>query len=227
MRRRTLLVSGASFAVAGAGAVAGTARSGSAPVVLELFTSQGCSDCPAADALMGIWAKRPEVIGLAWHVDYWDGAAWRDPFSSRLSTDRQRAYAQQLGAEVFTPALVVNGATMLVGSNRTGVEQAMADSRGLAVAMRVDGRSVRVGAAPGPVTLLFAAFDPEHETPVRGGENSGRRLREFQVVRESRVLATWDGGERSVDLPAPAAGQGAVVILQGADLRILGAARAG
>lgn len=193
--------------------------------MLELFTSQGCSDCPAAEALMGQWAKRSNVIGLSWHVDYWDNASWRDPFASRLSTERQRAYARALGSEVFTPALVVDGDTMLVGSNRLGIEQAMAGARALPVAMRIEGGMVSVEASPGQVTLLFAAFDKERETPVGGGENSGRRLREFQIVRESAVLATLEGGARSVKLPTVKEGQGAVVLLQTSDLRVVGAAR--
>ena len=107
MHRRSLLLAAAS---------AGFVRGGRAapPVVLELFTSQGCSSCPPADALLGELAGHG-AIALAWHVDYWDGLGWRDPYASRLATERQRAYADRLGSEVFTPGLVVDGRAMLVG----------------------------------------------------------------------------------------------------------------
>ena len=103
MRRRDLIA--AAFATG----IAPVARAAQHPVVLELFTSQGCSSCPPADALLGQLAQRPTVIALAWHVDYWDHLGWRDRFASRTATDRQRAYARQLGSGVFTPALVVDG----------------------------------------------------------------------------------------------------------------------
>src|ERR1700748_2762083 len=92
-----------------------------APVVLELFTSQGCSSCPPADALLGELVRQTGVIGLAWHVDYWNSLGWTDPYARRAWTDRQKDYAAHLGNEVFTPALVVNGATMLVGSDKAAV----------------------------------------------------------------------------------------------------------
>ncbi len=217
MRRRTLLASAATFALTP------RARAAKGPVVLELFTSQGCSDCPAADKLMGVWAQRPDVIGLSWHVDYWDRLGWHDPFASRLSTERQRAYASRLGGEVFTPALVVDGGLMLIGSDRTAVEKAIAAAPPLPVSVRIADGVAQVSAAPAPVTLLFAAMDPEQETSVGAGENSGRRLREFQVVRESVALASWDGAARTVPLPPVANGRKAAVLLQSADLRVIGA----
>jgi len=100
MQRRSFLL---------AAATAGLARTVRAaapsPAVLELFTSEGCSSCPPADALLGRLADEPGVIALAWHVDYWNGLGWHDPFSSRLATQRQRSYAAQLRDEVYTPAL--------------------------------------------------------------------------------------------------------------------------
>src|SRR5665213_916820 len=83
------------------------------PVVLELFTSQGCSSCPPADAYLGELVRQPGVIALAWHVDYWNTLAWTDRYARRTWTARQRAYAEHLGSEVFTPALVINGGTMV------------------------------------------------------------------------------------------------------------------
>jgi hypothetical protein len=97
-----------------AGVLGPRARAAAKPVVLELFTSQGCSSCPPADALLGRLAQRPEVIALAWHVDYWNHLGWRDPYASRQATERQKAYSSQLGIDVFA-ALVVDGANIVVG----------------------------------------------------------------------------------------------------------------
>jgi len=222
MHRRAFL---AASAAAGIARVARAAPAG--PVVLELFTSQGCSDCPPADTLLGELARRPGIIALAWHVDYWDRLGGPDPFASRTATERQRAYAAKLGSEVFTPGLVVDGAQMLVGSDRSAVNAAIASAAPLPVSLSIDGEAVRIGNAGAPVTALFVAWDPMHETPVHAGENDGRRLREFRIVRISKVLAEWDGSPREMALPSAEAGQGRTVLLQGRDLRILGAASVG
>ena len=222
MQRRALLA-----AIAALGIAPG-ARAAGAPVVLELFTSQGCSSCPPADALLGELARRPGVIALAWHVDYWDGLGWHDPYASRLSTERQRGYAARLGTEVFTPGLVVDGAAMLVGSARAEVEAAIAAAPPLLVPVAIengpDGAVTRIGAASRSVTALFVAWDPLHDTSVGAGENGGRRLREFRIVRGATVLGAWDGTARDIPLPPIAPGQGATVLVQGPDLRMLGAA---
>jgi hypothetical protein len=105
------------------------------PVVVELFTSQGCSSCPPADALLGELARRGDVLALGFHISYWDGLGWRDPFSSQSSTDRQRAYARLLGTgQVYTPQMVVDGRREMVGSDRAAVLAALRDARPQAVA---------------------------------------------------------------------------------------------
>src|SRR5476651_467871 len=102
---RRLALSAASFALAGSTAHATTER----PVLIELFTSQGCNSCPPADALLGELSQRPGVLALAFHVDYWNGLGWSDPFSSKLWTARQNDYAQRLGKRsIYTPQLVVD-----------------------------------------------------------------------------------------------------------------------
>ena len=100
------------------------------PVVVELFTSQGCSSCPPADALLGELARHDDVIALGFHISYWDGLAWKDPFSSQSSTDRQRAYGRlfDLG-QVYTPQMVVDGIREMVGPDRPKVEAALLDAR--------------------------------------------------------------------------------------------------
>lgn len=222
MHRRSLL------AAVAAVPLARVVRAAPAVVVMELFTSQGCSDCPPADALLGEMARQPGVIALAWHVDYWDRLGWRDPFSSKLATERERSYAARLGSELFTPALVVNGRTMLIGSDRPAVTAAAAAATPMPVAVSLSGgpsgATARIGAAEEPVSVLFAAWDPTHETKIGAGENNGRQLREYRIVRTAVVLASGDGAARELTLPAFADGQGATVLVQGADLQVLGAA---
>jgi hypothetical protein len=222
MRRRDLMA--AAFAT-GIAPVAPAARH---PVVLELFTSQGCSSCPPADALLGQLAQRPTVIALAWHVDYWDHLGWRDRFATRTATDRQRAYARQLGSGVFTPALVVDGTNVVIGSERSSVEAAIEAAHPLPVALTLslaaDTVAVEVSAAAGPVRALRIVYDPEHATDVAAGENDGERLREYRVVREVETLADWDGAARRFIAKPSGPGRGQVFLVQTADLRILGAA---
>ena len=142
-RRNMLLASLAAFAAPAARAAA------AGPVVLELFTSQGCSSCPPADALLGTLVQDPGVIALAWHVDYWNHLGWLDVFASRDATARQRAYARQLGSEVFTPALVIDGADVVVGSDRGAVERAIQSAQPLRVPVTLsrtgDGTAVNIG----------------------------------------------------------------------------------
>lgn len=221
MRRRDVL------AAALATAIAPAARAAT-PAVLELFTSQGCSSCPPADALLGQLARQPGIIALAWHVDYWNSLGWHDPYSSPLATARQRRYAARLHDEVYTPALVVNGARMVVGSDDAAVRAALAAGGGPAVpvALRRDGDGLvaEVGATGAPVTALLAAYDPRHATPVGAGENGGRTLVEYRTVRAAMQAGGWDGAARRIALPAVAPGRGAVLLVQTADLRIVAAA---
>jgi hypothetical protein len=197
------------------------------PLVLELFTSQGCSSCPPADRLLGELARDPAVIALAWHVDYWNGLGWHDPFSSKLATDRQRAYADQLGEEVYTPALVVDGARIVVGSDSGAVHGAMRATPPQVVPVTLvsdaAGAAAQVGAAGRPVSALLVYYEPQHMTDVARGENGGRQLREYRIVRAAMPLGNWDGGARRLPLALPPPGLGAAVLVQGIDLRVLGA----
>jgi len=222
MRRRSFLLAAASATLAL------PAHAAAPPTVLELFTSQGCSSCPPADALLGELIRQPGVIALAWHVDYWNDLGWRDPYATRLATDRQRAYAAQLRDEVYTPALVVNGATIVVGSDRSAIAGAIGRTHigAVSLAMRrgTDRLTAEIGETTDPLTALLAVYDPEAATAVAAGENQGRRLREYRIVRAVHADALPAGPSRMLDLPAVASGQGAALLLQSADLRVVAAA---
>ena len=165
--------------------------------MVELFTSPGCSSCPPADALLGELAVRDDVIALGFHVNYWDGLAWKDPFSSQSSTDRQRAYSRlfHLG-EVYTPQMVVDGAREMVGSDRANVLAALHDARPEKVApvtFAADRRSVTIGAGDGRGSVLLVRFAKERTTRVIGGENARRTLQDANAVESLTSLGTWDG----------------------------------
>jgi hypothetical protein len=206
------------------------------PVVVELFTSQGCSSCPPADALLGELAHRSDVLPLAFHVDYWDRLGWKDPYASAAATQRQQAYARLLDSrQVYTPQMVVDGRIDVVGSYRADVLRAIDRARAAAVAVPVecaaspDGVRVRV-AGGGPemrrATLWLIGFDRHHETQVGAGENGGRTLAEWQIVRGLEPLAEWTGKPYETVVPAAALAryEHAALVLQEPGGRILGAA---
>lgn len=178
---------------------AAAAQAGSRPAVVELFTSQGCSSCPPADALLGELAARSDVLALAFHVDYWDELGWRDRFELPLSAQRQSQYARQLGlASVYTPQLLIDGKDDVPGNDRRRVGQLLAAPRSgvpVSAATQGDDLIVTVAAMPGmpgaEVTLV--SYLPEAVTAIGRGENSGRALREFNIVRSFRVLGSWRG----------------------------------
>ena len=210
------------------------------PVVVELFTSQGCSSCPPADAYLGELAQRSDVLALAFHVDYWNYIGWTDPFASKFATQRQHAYAGHLNMRyVYTPQMVVNGTTEGVGSERTTVARlikAAEDERmphqRVTLARNGDGTlavHVDAGTAAEPATLWLVGFDGEHSTRVLRGENEGQTLKDYQVVRSLSSLGTWQGAALDLTVPADKVGGdgGVAVLLQqgnGAG-RIIGAAQ--
>ncbi|MEJ0068911.1 MAG: DUF1223 domain-containing protein [Pseudomonadota bacterium] len=224
----TLLASSRSAAPAGA------AR----PILVELFTSQGCSSCPPADALLGELARRDDVLPLAFHVDYWDRLGWKDPYSSAAATQRQRAYARQLdSATVYTPQMVVDGRTDVVGSYRNQVLGAIDQARAAAavavpveLAAQADGLRVRIGGGPAlrPATLWLVGFDRHHVTQIGAGENGGRSLAEWNIVRGFEPLGDWQGTPVETNVPAVklAGYERVAVVLQEAGGRVLGAALA-
>ena len=194
------------------------------PVILELFTSQGCSSCPPADRLLSKLGGDPQLAGrvipLAFHVDYWDSQGWRDPFDAPRWSERQQAYARAFHSNrIYTPQLVVDGRTECVGSEERDVLRRIKDALGAPPAGRVtlavdpptaDGRlRVQVGAklaravAPHDLDLWVAVWETGLVTPVGAGENASRTLRNDFVVRRLEKALTLPGAagaERSGEL---------------------------
>jgi hypothetical protein len=171
-----------------------------APVVIELYTSQGCSSCPPADALLGEFAQRQNVVALAFHVDYWDGDGWRDRFSTAAATLRQSRYVDALRlASAFTPQVVIGGRRSFVGSDRQGIAAAVAQGAapGVPVEATVAGDELVISLTDAGATanrdVELVAYLPQATTQVGRGENSGRSLTEFNIVRDFRRLGAWTG----------------------------------
>ena len=176
------------------------------PVVVELFTSEGCSSCPPADRLLAELDER--VVALAYHVDYWDRLGWADPYGDAAYSARQRAYAGTLDGRVCTPQMVVGGTRGVVGSGATAARAAIEAAPALRVPVRLearlDGRAVVVGAAapdaPDGAVLHLAIVQRTASSDVRRGENGGRRLDHVRVVRALETVETPPGTAR---LPLP------------------------
>jgi hypothetical protein len=192
------------------------------PVVVELFTSQGCSSCPPADVLLGELARRPGVIALAYHVDYWDDLGWKDRFAIPEATQRQRGYARRLTKSgPFTPQVVVSGDTSLVGSNRAAMERAIAGDRdALAVVLSKAEGNLQIQfpeAWREPMDVYLVTYLAEATEKIERGENARRTLKHFNVVRSFRRLGTWNGKPQRMVAPLaglPRDASAVAVILQ-------------
>ncbi len=203
------------------------------PLVLELFTSQGCSSCPPADELLvELAADHPELLPLAFHVTYWNALGWHDPYSLDAATRRQSGYAAVLRQDsVYTPELVVDGRRGVVGSDRQAVGSAIDAAKGAAAAplglrlhRGLSGLGIEVGAGTGTATLWLVGFDPQHRTQIGRGENGGRTLLEANIVRSLAPAAAWVGSPLHVQAALPA-GEQYAAFLQAPDGRMLDAAR--
>jgi hypothetical protein len=192
----------------------GSARAdgGERPVVVELFTSQGCSSCPPADALLGELARLDNVLALSFNVDYWDYIGWKDTYASPVFTARQRAYMRTMAQRyVYTPQLIIDGVMDVVGSHEREAKQSidLARSRRERVQIPVDieagdGGSARVtiGAGRAPkegAAVWMAVYDSEGAANVARGENAGRKLVYHNVVRELTRIGTWTGAPLVID----------------------------
>jgi hypothetical protein len=222
-RRRDLIFA----AILGLALLPSAADAGSRPVVVELFTSQGCSSCPPADALLNELAQRPDVIALGFHIDYWDKLGWKDPLSSPEATARQRAYARQFGRmQVYTPQLVVDGKDEAVGSDRAAVLATLQQAKPEAVApvsIAADRRSVTIAAGAGAGRVLLVRFVQKRTTRVTAGENASRTLDDLNGVETLAPLGDWNGTAATFTVEPPGPGEGIAVLVQSPDGHILGA----
>jgi hypothetical protein len=215
-------------------ACAAPAHADEGPIVIELFTSQGCSSCPSADAYVGKLAHAGSLGGrplapLTFHVDYWNELGWADPFSSPEWTARQQAYARALGdSSVYTPELVVAGGAGMVGSQVSKVERAVAAApKQLLVAASATWEPNKVtitATAPDGADAWVAIYQQPTTTKVTRGENSGETLASERVVRELRRIAPA-GKTATVAIALDGSWKpgGAVVLAQRGDRHIIGA----
>jgi hypothetical protein len=191
------------FVALAAGLSAPAAAQEPTPVVIELYTSQGCNSCPPADALFGELARQPGIIALGFHVDYWNYLGWHDPYSNKKFTYRQKEYAmsfRQTG--VYTPQIVIQGNRGEVGSDRKTVLQAIADARkgkssATVLLEKLGGNrlkaTVSAAAEAKGTDIYLALFDRRQSTKILRGENEGKTLSNFHVVREWRKLGQYEG----------------------------------
>jgi hypothetical protein len=189
------------------------------PVVVELFTSQGCSSCPPADAALALVADRADVIALSFGVTYWDDLGWRDTFAKSQFTDRQWAYARGLKHDnVATPQVVINGRTDVVGQSVAEIDAGLRRARiaaGPQLTLTAAGVSI-AGAAPAKAAdVWLVRYNPAvQQVPVKRGENTGKTLPIKNVVRELTHLGAWSGGAKTYAIPAGPAGLSTAVLIQ-------------
>ena len=193
-------------------------------VLVELFTSQGCSSCPPADANLGALTGRDDVLPLSMHVDYWDYLGWRDTFAKSEHSQRQYAYRTMMGARVvYTPQMIVHGVADVPGYRTALIEQAIDEAGArkrdadiviaakdgmLAATITTEGR-------PMPCTIWVASYDREATVDIRRGENAGETITYHNVVEKLMRVGRWPGSNsQTIDLPQPGAGEGVAVWLQ-------------
>lgn len=211
--------------------------------VIELFTSQGCSSCPPADALFQEFAGNPDYVALAYHVDYWDYLGWRDKMSRPESTERQYAYMRAFGSgSVYTPQVVINGRIHVNGARRADIMDGLSELDAAGQDMRVDVSVKRSGDSliiktgrssdgAGKAHLVLVYFDPPTPVGISTGENKGRTVTYWNAVSDIQIGGVWHGQAASFEMPTGkmAHNGGCAVLLQAMDKRgepgpVLGAA---
>ena len=225
-------------------AMAADGKTGQIKCVLELYTSQGCSSCPPADALLKSYIETEGVLALSFNVDIWDNLGWKDTLANPKFTQRQRAYAQSRGdGQVYTPQTVVNGMAHAVGSDRSAIDAEIktteAQTKNMRVALDVtaEGDGIQVGvpawsvahAAAVDATMWLVKFTPRVEVAIQRGENSGQKIAYHNVVRELTAVGHWRGAAATTKLAKSALagctpGTCAILLQQGGTGSILGAA---
>jgi len=236
------LVAGGLVALSASQAVAAEATT--ADTVVELFTSQGCSSCPPADRLAGELIARKNIVVLSLPVDYWDYLGWKDTFAQHQFSERQRSYSLTRGdGQVYTPQMVVNGLQHAVGSEPDSIEAAITSTNSALSGRRVpltlvtggDGVTIDIGAAPAGSTglkanVMLADFKSSADVSIKHGENGGRQVTYFHIVRDLHSVGAWTGQPMSIHVSSAEMTKGgsdgcAVLLQQGNSGAILAAAQ--
>lgn len=208
--------------------VPGAGRAQPTPVVVEMFTSQGCTSCPPADALLSELATQPGVIALALHVDYWDYLGWEDSFGSPAFSARQKAYALVFGKRsIFTPQAVVQGREPMVGHDAEHIRSRIAAHQDevapVELTLDADADVLSIGLAPrgapvGQVDVFLVLFTPSAEVSIEAGENAGERILYTNIVTSWDAVASWDGVEPveiAIEIDGLNEADGAVIVQRG------------
>jgi len=206
------------------------------PVVVELYTSQGCSSCPPADALLAEIAGRDDVIALALHVDYWDYIGWADRFAKPGFTKRQKAYARAAGEHaIYTPQMIVEGSEHLVGLRPMElvglIDQHNAVPSQIRLSLAREGEVLRIRLEAQPplprgAVVQLVRYRPEETVNIEHGENAGRVVRYSNIVTDWAPIADWDGRQPlSLEASAPGSDAAVVIVQEQGPGEILAAAR--
>lgn len=185
--------------------------------VLELFSSQACSSCPPADVILGKYAEDPSVIALTMPIDYWDYLGWKDTLADHRFTARQKAYSRMRGdREVYTPQIVINGVAQAIGSDAASIERSIGDTNkndavmSVPIVLHVKDKQIRVSVAAADAAVAGEGMQGEVwicsvsraiSIAVRRGENSGRALTYYNVVRSWLKVGDWGGGKSDWSVP--------------------------
>ena len=222
MRHIVSAACGALFALTSAGFAQAVAEDGPHPVVVELYTSQGCSSCPPADEFLAELAGHPEVIALALHVDYWDYIGWEDSFAQAGFTERQKSYARAAKSRmIYTPQMVIGGLDRVEGNTPEAVVTLIGKHKSAPSPVRLSverqGAQVVIRAVAEPPLPAGAVVDlvryrPEAVVQIERGENAGRVVTYRNIVTEWTRVADWPGAA-PLEVTAPAAGAEPVVVI--------------
>jgi hypothetical protein len=181
--------------------------------VVELFTSQGCSSCPPADKIIGELAKDPNVIALSMPIDYWDYLGWKDTLADSRFSARQKAYSKMRGdRDVYTPQVVVNGTVHVIGSDREGIDDAIKDTAksdgvmSVPVTMTLSGKQINVSVAASKAAaaqgeIWIGSVSKAIPISIGRGENRGREVTYYNVVRNLLKVGDWNGSSGSWTVP--------------------------
>ncbi len=205
-------------------------------VVVELYTSQGCSSCPPADALMGKIAGQPGVIALALHVDYWDYIGWEDTFGKAQFTERQKAYARAAGSRmIYTPQMIVDGRDRVLGNEPEDLAAALKARLGAVSPVKLSlerrGGLVVIRAEADPplsrgARVQLVRYQPSEKVLIERGENAGQTIDYTNIVTDWQPVGDWSG-QSPLEMEAEAPGNAPVVVIVQSDgpAEILAAAR--